>query len=341
MKEHFNENLLMAEEEERLFQQSNSCWICKELINNYEEKVRDHCHVTGKFRGAAHWDCNINFQLTKKIPVIFHNLKGYGSHLIFSELHKFDVKISVIPNGLEKYMAFFLGKNLVFTNSMQFMNSSLDKLVKNFSDEDFEYLVKEFGSEHLEILKQKGAYPYEYMNSIERFNEEKLCARKYFFSSTKKGKIDEDGKISDGHISIEDYLTCEKIWNKFKMKNMGDYHDHYLKKDVLLLADVFEKFISTCIKHYELDPCHYFSSPGLSWDAMLKMTGIKLEITSNICKYLFIEKGSRGGISYIAKRYAKGNNKYMSDYDSEKPSTLIIYLDKNNLYGCTMSEYVQ
>ena len=172
-------------------------------------------------------------------------------------------------------MVFFLGKNLVFIDSMQFMNSSLDKVVKNLSDEDFKYLVKEFGSENSEIFKQKGAYLYEYMNSFKRFNKEKLGARKYFFSSTRKGKIDEYGKISDGHISIEDYLTCEKIWNKFKMKTMGDYHDHYLKKDVLLLADVFEKFNSTCIKHYELDPCHYFSSPVLSWDAMLKMTHVK------------------------------------------------------------------
>ena len=97
----------MSEEEEHLFQQSNSCWICKKLIDNDDEKVRDHCHVTGKFRGAAHWSCNINLQLTKKAPIIFHNLKGYDSHLIFCELYKFDVKISVIPSGLEKYMAFF------------------------------------------------------------------------------------------------------------------------------------------------------------------------------------------------------------------------------------------
>ena len=135
-------------------------------------------------------------------------------------------------------------------------------------------------------------------------------------------------------------MTCEKIWDKFNMKNMSDYHDHYLKKDVLLLADVFEKFIDTCLKYYELDPCHYFSSPGLSWDAMLKMTDVKLEKISDIDKYLFIEKGSRGGISYIAKRYAKANNKYMNDYDPEKPSTFITYLDKNNLYGWTMSEYL-
>ena len=97
----------MSEEEEHLFQQSNGWWVCKNLIDNDEEKLRDHCHVTGKFRGEAHGSCNINLQLTKKSSEIFHNLRGYDSHLIFSELDKCDVKISVIPNGLEKYMALF------------------------------------------------------------------------------------------------------------------------------------------------------------------------------------------------------------------------------------------
>ena len=155
---------------------------------------------------------------------------------------------------------------------------------------------------------------HECMNSFERFDEGKLPARKYFFSSTKKGKIDDDCKISDGHISIKDCMTCEKIWNMFNIKNMSD---------VLLLADIFKKFINTCIKHYELDPCHYFSSPGLSWDAMLKMTGAELEKISDIDQYLFTENGTRGGISYIAKWYAKANNKYMNDYDPIKMSTFI------------------
>ena len=167
-----------------------------------------------------------------------------------------------------------------------------------------------------------------------------MPARKYFYGSAKDGKIGDDGKKSDGHISLKDYLTCEKIWDKFDIKDMGDYHDHYLKKDVLLLADVFEKFIDTCLKFYGLDPCHYFSSPGLSWDAMLKMTGVKLENISDIDKYLFIEKGLRGGIFYIVKRYAKANNKYMNDYDSKKPSKFITYLDMNNLYGWGLSGYL-
>ena len=124
-----------------------------------------------------------------------------------------------------------------------------------------------------------------------------------FYSSVKDGTTGDNGKKLDGHINDEDYLTCKKIWNEFNMKNMGDYHDHYLKKDVLLLADVFEKFIDTCLIFYGLHPCHYFSSPGLSWDAMLKMTVVKLEKNIDIDMYLF--RGLRGGISSIAKRYIK------------------------------------
>ena len=153
----------------------------------------------------------------------------------------------------------------------------------------------------------------------------------------KKGKT---GQKLDGHISDKEYLTFKKIGKEFGMTNMGDYHDHYLKKDVLLLADVFEKFIDRCMEFYGLDPCHYFSSSGLSWDAMLKMTDLELEKISDIDMYSFIEKGLRRGISCIAKRYAKANNKYMKVYDSKELSKFITYLDINNLYGWAMSEYL-
>ena len=178
------------------------------------------------------------------------------------------------------------------------------------------------------------------MDSFERFNEQKLPDKQYFYSSIKDGKTGDNGKISDGHIDVNDYLTCKQTWNKFEMKNMGDYHDHYLKKDVSLLADVYEQFIDTCLKYYGLDPCHYFSAPELSWDAMLKMTGTELEKILDIDEYLFIEKGLRGGISYIAKRHSKANNEYCPDYDKNKPSTFISYLDMNNLYDWTMNEYL-
>ena len=135
---------MSAEEEER-FQLSNSCWIRDKLFDVRNDKVKDH--ITGKYRGLAHWNCNINLKLTKKIPVIFHNLKGYGSHLVIKQISKFDVKVSVISNGLEKYTAFTINTNLLFFDSMQLMNSSLDSLVKNLSDNDFKYLSEEFSGE--------------------------------------------------------------------------------------------------------------------------------------------------------------------------------------------------
>ena len=105
MKKHFNKNLIMSEEEEQ-FQQSITCWICKKRIDDDDENVRDHCHISGKFRGTAHWSCNINLQLTKRVPVLFQNLRGYDSHLIFCGLNQFYAKIDVISNRLEKYVAF-------------------------------------------------------------------------------------------------------------------------------------------------------------------------------------------------------------------------------------------
>ena len=139
----------------------------------------------------------------------------------------------------------------------------------------------------------------------------------------KNGRTGDNCEKLDGHISDEDYLTCKEIWNKLNIKNMGDYHDHYLKKDVLLLAYVFEKFIDTCLKLHELDPCHYYSSPGLGWDVILKMTGVSLEKIVDTKMCLFIKKGLRGRISDIAKRNSVGNNKYMKNYDSKKLSKFI------------------
>ena len=153
------------------------------------------------------------------------------------------------------------------------MNSNLDKLAQNLSDIDFKYLVDVL------ILK--------------KFSEEKLPSRKRFYRYLKNGRIRDDDNKLDGHISHEEYLTFEKSWDLFGMKNMGDWLSRLLieKKNVFLLGDVFEKFIEMCLKFHGLDPCHYFSSLGLSWDAMLKMTDLKLEKTVDIDMYLFIEKG--------------------------------------------------
>ena len=179
----------MSGEENEKFELTNICWICSKLIENNDNKVRDHCHITGEYRGATHWNCNINLKMTKKVPVLFHNLKGYDSHLIFKELSKFNVEISVITNGLEKYMAFAINKNLVSIDSMQFMNCILDKLVKNLSDEDFKNLSEEFSDEQLKLVKENVIYPHEYMNSFKRFNEDELPDKSKFFSSLKTVKL--------------------------------------------------------------------------------------------------------------------------------------------------------
>ena len=141
-------------------------------------------------------------------------------------------------------------------------------------------------------------------------------------------------------ISDEQYLHLQNVWKEFNFNTFRDFHNHYLRKDVLLLVDVFEKFISTCLRYYGLDPCHYFSVPGLSWDAVLKMTKVELEKISDPDKYMFFEQGMRGGVSYINKRYSKANNKYCPDYDKTKPEKYIIDLDMNNLYGHAMSQYL-
>ena len=139
IKKNFNKNLVMSVEDEKSFKSSNKCWIFNKLFAAGDNKVRDLDHVTGKYRGSSHWNCNINLKLSKKIPVLFHNLKEHESDLIKQKIGKFDVKISVIPNGLEKYMAFTINKNFIFIESMQFMNSSLDALVKNLSDNNFKH----------------------------------------------------------------------------------------------------------------------------------------------------------------------------------------------------------
>ena len=173
IKKHFNKNLVISVEDEKRFQLSNKCWICDKLFAVGDNKVRDHCHITGKYRGSAHLNGNVNLGLTKKASVIIHNLRGYDSHLIMQEIGKFDLKENVTLNGLEKYMAFTVKNNLVFIDSMQFMNSNLDTLVMNLSDNDFKYSSQEFNGDLFELVRQKGMYPYENMDSFKKFVDDK------------------------------------------------------------------------------------------------------------------------------------------------------------------------
>ena len=182
--------------------------------------------------------------------------------------------------------------------------------------------------EKFRLLLRKGVYPYEYMDGWNRFVETQLPSGDKFYS-----------KLNMSHISENDHVHAQRVWKAFDLKNMGEYHDLYLKTDVLLLANVFESFHDTCMKHYGLDPAHFYTSPGLAWQACLKKTGIWLELLSEPDILLMFEKGIRGGLTQAVQRYAKANNKYMGDkYDLNKESSYLQYLDANNLYGWAMSQ---
>ena len=324
----------MKTEDENNYQNSDDCWICNKKIIKNKDKVRNHCHITGKYRGPAHSQCNLKLKRPRKLPIIFHNLEGYDGHLFFRELNKYkDIDIQVIPKSSEKYMSIIINKNIIFLDSLQFYKGSLDSLAGNLQDSDFKHLMSEFPPNKLEILRKKDAYPYEWVDSCEKFKYTELPPKECFYSSIKDGKRDND----NGYISDDQYSHLKNVWNTFSFNTFKDFHNHYLKKDVLLLADVFEKFISTCLEYYNLDPCHYFSSPGFSWDAMLKMTKVELEKISNADMHLFIERGMRRGLCYVSKRYCKANNEFCPDYDKTKPKVYIKYLDMNNSYGKAMS----
>ena len=336
--------MIFTEEDRKHFNKASDCWICGEELGN--DRVRDHCHFTGRYRGPAHNNCNLKYRKPKSISVFFHNLSGYDSHLFIKKLGtpNKNENIDCIPNNEEKYISFsktivtgqYTNKKgevkdktfkIVFKDSLKFMSSSLGALVNNLPKDAFKNLLKYFTPKQAEILKQKGFYPYEYMDSEEKFNDTKIPPREAFYS-----------KLSGRGITEKDYKHAGDVWNSFNMKIFKEYHELYNITDVLLLADVFENFRDLCLKIYGLDPVYYFTAPGLAWDACLKMTSIELELLSDPNMLLMFEKGIRGGISIISNRYGEANNKYMrKGFNKNKPSKYLMYLDANNLYGCGMS----
>ena len=322
----FNEKMIITKKQQNEFYKSKICHICNKKLSK-KDKVRDHCHITGEYRGAAHNVCNLQYRISNKVPVIFHNLRGYDSHFTIQKLGEFGLDISVIPTNSEKFMSFTWGKKLVFIDSFQFMPSSLEKLASNLSQNKYNHLENEMGTENSHLLKQKGVYCYEYTDNWEKYKETKLPNKEKFYSS-----------LNDTNLSDDDYKRALEIWDKFNCKNLGEYSDLYLKTDVCLLADVFENFRNTCLTYYKLDPTHYFSSPGLAWDAMLKMTNVQLDLITDIDMENMVQLGMRGGVSTINHRHEKANNRYMKNYEKDKEESYIMYLDANNLYGWAMSQ---
>lgn len=334
-------------EDEIFFDIANKCHICGVYYNENDVPVRDHCHLSGRYRDSAHSNCNLNYKESRSIPVIFHNLSHYDSHFLMIELaSSFTGNISIIPINNQNYISFtktvsdtsssdyLTAIKLRFIDSFRFMTSSLDELSSFLPSEKKKILHSEcqksgMNMQQIKMLERKGIFCYDYVSSWNKLDETCLPSKSEFYS-----------KLTECEISDDNYQFATDIWQIFRIKTLGEYSDLYLKTDILLLADVFENFRENCYDIYNLDPAHYYTAPGLSFDAMLKYTNIEIELLTDIDMLMFIERGIKGGISQCSKRYSKANNKYMEEYDPEKETKYLTYVDANNLYGYSLAQHL-
>jgi len=353
------QNILWKNDEKDKHKKNKSCNNCKCKYDDKNYKVAHHDHINGNFIDSYCNSCNLKYQYKKFLPVYIHNLKGYDSHLFINALYNYgsiDKKFSCIPNNEEKYISFsksikvdeYYDKEgelkdiffeIRFIDTYAILSASLDSLVENLKKgkNNIDELRQVFKNTSNEFKKDddflfmisKGVYPYDYINNFDKLYETKLPHRKYFYS-----------RLYNEHIKPKEYTRALKVFKHFNCKTILEYHELYLKADVLLLSDVWKNFKNVCLVNYKLDPAYYLTAPSLSWDAFLKVSKIKLELITDYEMYLFFEEGIRGGLSQISTRYAKANNKYMKSYDNTKPDTYISYFDANNLYGHSMCEYL-
>ena len=316
-----NKDIIMTQEDEKDYKNNNKCRFCeKEIIL---DKVRDHCHLTGKYRGPAHSKRNIN--VTQKqsnfIPFLFHNFSNYDCHMFFKKLvdkKKDKVDFDIIPKTNEEYISVTYGC-IRFIDSYRFLSCGLDSLVENLDEDDFKILKKEF-PDKWQYLNKKLAYPYEYFNSIDDYKKPVHDLENKDFFSKLKNKCPGDKEID----------RTREIIKKFNIKNGEELSQLYLKSDAILLADVFEKFIKISVEEDGINPSYYVSLPGYTWQCGLKYTGINLQTLQDKDMILLLENNIRGGISSImGDRYIKS--------DKNKK---ILYIDANNLYGHSMSRYL-
>ena len=316
------------------WKKATKCHICYRPFTLRDPKVRDHCHYTGLCRGPSHSLCNLRYKIPSNIPVVFHNLSEYDAHLFIRELGAHMSDMEVITKNKEDYISFsikvpvekYIDKKgeekdklieLRFIDSFKFMASSLDSLTKNLVSGGKELFgFEDYSDLQYDLLTRKGVYPYEHINSWDRFEETKLPPINAFYSNLNMSSISED-----------DYQRAQKVWEEFGIRNLGDYHDLYLRTDVALLANVYEAFRDTCLRHYSPDSAHFYASPGLAWKACLKCTGIKLKLLTDPDMLLMFERGIRGGITQAVRKYASANNKYMGDkFDPKSESSYLQYL---------------
>ncbi|XP_064645963.1 uncharacterized protein LOC135499232 [Lineus longissimus] len=324
--------LALTKEEKVKHKTAKTCYVCHKVFTEENHKVRDHNHFTGKYRGPACNKCNLQLQAPNFIPVYFHNLSGYDAHLFVKNLKG---RLTVIAKNSENYISFskelhideHKTLSIRFLDSYRLMQSSLANLAKNLPNDEKKHLSHYFKEEQFNLVTQKGIYPYEWVDSYHKFEETALPPIQAFSSA-----------LNATHISQEDYNHAQHVWKTFGCKTFRDYHNLYLKTDVLLLADILENFRQTCMTIYNIDPVWTYSASGLSWQATLKKTDVNIELLTDADMHLFFESGIRGGICQASHRYAKANNPDVTDFDPEKPISYIADLDANNLYGIAMSE---
>ena len=312
-----NLELEMSQEEEVQFQLAEECWLCENPLD--DTKVRDHDHLTGKYRGAAHNICNINCKQRSSsfIPIFFHNFSGYDCHLIFEELltgaYNQNYNPTIIPKSLENYVSVQVGC-LRFLDSYRFLSSSLDKLVKSL--DNFPIMKLEGMSD--DIFKKKLAYPYEKFN-LDNLHQQLNLTKEDYWST-----------LTQSYPSDDDIKRTQELIDKNKIKNGRELTMLYLKMDVLQVADVFENFVESSTREYKINPLYSYSLPGYTWKAGLKLTNIELDFIK--CKelLLLLENNIRGGISSVM-----GDRHVQSDENKQ-----ILYIDANNLYGWAMSQYL-
>ncbi|XP_011858562.1 PREDICTED: uncharacterized protein LOC105556097, partial [Vollenhovia emeryi] len=326
------------------FRSATHCHICEKPFAQGDDRVRDHCHLTGQYRGPAHSNCNLNYKDAYFIPIVFHNLSGYDAHFIIKEIATaFEGTVDVLPTTKETYISFTKNvKNTIenskrqnciklrFIDSYKFLSTSLDRLASFLHRYQLKIVRSEFSklsSDDFDLLTRKGVFPYEYVDCADKLQDSRLPPRESFFSS-----------LTGDIVSESDYMRAENVWKRFSIQTLGDYSDLYLKIDVLLLADIFENFRDSSINSYGLDPAYYYTLPGFTWVAMLKHTRINFELLTDIDMVMFVERGIRGGLSQCSGRYARANNKHMQSYDPSKPSSYLMYFDVNNLYGWAMCQ---
>ncbi|XP_060848479.1 uncharacterized protein LOC132927929 [Rhopalosiphum padi] len=328
-----NVPIVMNDRDTRKHNENKNCNFCKRSFDT-NEKVRDHCHLTGRFRQSLCSRCNLKLKQPKFVPCFFHNLSNYDAHFIVTELGYDANSIKVIANSEEKCISFskYISRTFTirFVDTCRFMASKLDTLSKNLLTRDFSKFretAKFFDARDMPLVTRKGVYPYEYTDGWDKLDEPSLPPKEEFYSTLK-----EEG-IKDVH-----YEHAMEVWRHFECRTLGEYSDLYFKIDVLLLADVFENFRDLCMKTYNLDPAFYYTASGFSFDSMLKYTSVKLELLTDYDMLLCIEKGIRGGLVQASMRYAKANNHKVPDYDETKPKSWLVYQDCNNLYGWAMAE---